>query len=243
MRVISHSLFVLLMALVSAQAAAQDAQPSTASADAGSAGNGDDTGSRGGGGFLGIGGQKPLQRVRGIPLPNRSSRPLLASAQSAGSRDANPAFLGRRSKPMIGELTTDFPARMIYLNGKNVSSVRDQQLDGVNVRIDSNGNVHILAPHYEVQESTHYRPLLPNDVPKVSKPVPAVDEPLLSGRHSKAAAPTDSAKPLQATGAVPPVEMDEADQQSASGSGKQPEQSDKSAPIGKEKSATEGQKL
>ena len=156
-------------------------------------------------------GEKKLQRMKSVPLPTaRSSRPLFASAQTAGVREVNPSFPMRRSKPNVGELSTDFPARMIYLNGRNISSVREQQLEGVNVRIDANGNLHISAPHYEVQESTHYRPLLPRDVPRVSKPAPQNDEPLLSRgeRFSKSPAGGEGSN-LTSPGAVPPVEVDE----------------------------------
>ena len=156
-------------------------------------------------GFFGAGAEKQMQKVRGLPLPTRAPRQLYAASQSAGDREFNSSFSLRRSKQSIGELTTDFPARMVYLNGKNVSSIREQQLEGVNVRIDVNGNIHILAPHYEVQESTHYRPLLPHDLPKVSKPAPLVEEPLLSGRHSKPSNKIEEVKNLQATGGVPPI--------------------------------------
>lgn len=185
---------------------AQDFQPASASdAQERSALPSDSTEmiNSGRGGFLGIGGQKPLQRVKGIPLPNRTQRYAANSAagQGSSSYDSAPLMAPRRSKPISGELTTDFPARMIYLNGKNISSVRDQQLEGVTVRIDSKGNVHISAPHYEVQESSHYRPLLPTEVPRVSKPSVSNEAPLMPGRYSKSAA-----QPRQA---VPPVESDD----------------------------------
>jgi hypothetical protein len=185
------------------------------------------------GGVWGFGGQKPLKKVGGIPLPNnRSSRPVaggvsgqsLASSQGslAGPRDASPlvgARTVRRSKPFIDEVTTDFPARMVYLNGKNISSVREQQLNGVNVRIDAHGNVHILGAHYEVQESSHYRPLFEHEVPKLSKPSSDAEPPLIPGTYSKTssagraeAAPSPSARESSPTAAprsanqVPPVE-------------------------------------
>lgn len=163
------------------------------------------------GGFLGIGGQKPMSRVNGIPLPTRGTR-MAANSQGGGYQpaggDSYPIAGGRRSKAPVGDLTTDFPARMIYLNGKNISSVRDQQLDGVSVRIDVNGNLHISAPQYEVQESMHYRPLLPNDIPKVGKPRVDRDAPLLQGRYAKPSAskPGDSL-----SGAVPPIQAEDPD--------------------------------
>lgn len=163
------------------------------------------------GGFLGIGGQKPMNRVNGIPLPTRGTR-MAANSPGSGYQpaggDSYPIPVGRRSKAPVGDLTTDFPARMIYLNGKNISSVRDQQLEGVSVRIDANGNLHISAPHYEVQESMHYRPLLPNDIPKVGKPRVGNDAPLLQGRYSK---PSPSKANDTVSGAVPPIEAEDAD--------------------------------
>jgi hypothetical protein len=172
-------------------AAAQDFQPASADGQERAAASSDSTEmmNAGRGGLFGIGGQKPLQRVKGIPLPNRNQR--FAANTAAGpvnsSYDSVPFTAMRRSKPSAGELTTDFPARMIYLNGKNISSVREQQLEGVSVRIDASGNVHISAPHYEVQESSQYRPLLPNEVPRVSKPSASNEPPLFQGRYSKAA--------------------------------------------------------
>lgn len=165
---------------------------------------------KGRGGFLGIGGQRPMNRVNGIPLPTRGNR-MAANSQGGGYQpaggDSYPIAGGRRSKAPVGDLTTDFPARMIYLNGKNISSVRDQQLDGVSVRIDANGNVHISAPQYEVQESMHYRPLLPNDIPKVGKPRVDRDAPLLQGRYSKPASKASDS----VSGAVPPIEAEDSE--------------------------------
>ncbi|MEN9811291.1 MAG: hypothetical protein RLZZ488_2858 [Pseudomonadota bacterium] len=163
------------------------------------------------GGFLGIGGQKPMNRVNGIPLPTRGTR-MAANSQGVGYQpsvsDSYPVAVGRRTKSPLGDLTTDFPARMIYLNGKNISSVRDQQLDGVSVRIDANGNLHISAPQYEVQESMHYRPLLPNDIPKVGKPRVGTDAPLMQGRYSK---PSPTKTNEASAGAVPPIEAEDAE--------------------------------
>lgn len=160
------------------------------------------------GGLFGIGGQKPMRRVAGIPLPARQNK-LAANGipgQSNVYRDSAPTFPMRRSKQMVGDLTTDFPARMVYLNGKNISSVREQQLNGVNVRIDAQGNLYISAPQYEVQESSHYRPLLPNEVPKVGKPSVSSEAPLFPGRFSKAA-PLEKSE--ASAGAVPPISSED----------------------------------
>lgn len=239
MRIDLRALSVMIFSLISFVAKAQDAQQGWGqdSAPAEQAEPGarasettEDTNSKQGG-FLGMGGQKPLQRVRGIPLPKtRSPRPLFASAQPGVVRDVSPSFAARRTKPTIGDLSTDFPARMIYLNGKNVSSVREQKLEGVTVRIDSNGNVHISAPQYEVQESTHYRPLLPHDVPRVSKPVPEADETLLSGRYSKPTVKSNESN-LAMPGSVPPIEASGNDSSDAAGQLKPGADSSKIAPA------------
>jgi hypothetical protein len=159
------------------------------------------------GGFFGLGAQKPMKRVRGINLPEQQVRSGFSNAQQAHSQTSPVEFMQTRkfSKPETGAPTTDFPARVIYLNGRNVSSVRDQTLEGVNVSIDSHGNIHIIAPHYEVQESTHYRPLFGKDVPRFSKPVPSGAN--LSNPNS---IPEVAPAPTQPDGAVvPPISAEE----------------------------------
>lgn len=157
---------------VQAQDAFLEQRPDSASAlGSPSAGTTEDT-NFSQGGFFGLGAQKPMKKVRGINLPEQQSKIGFSSAQQAQAQSPSAEFIQPRkfSKPDAGAPTTDFPARMVYLNGRNVSSVREQQLESVNVNIDANGNIHIMAPHYEVQESTHYRPLFAKDLPKFNKP-------------------------------------------------------------------------
>jgi len=52
-----------------------------------------------------------------------------------------------------------FAARSVYVNGTDVSSARNQVMEGVTVRIDSDGNVFVDAPHYQVNEESTYIPL------------------------------------------------------------------------------------
>ncbi|NMB74819.1 MAG: hypothetical protein GYA21_06780 [Myxococcales bacterium] len=40
----------------------------------------------------------------------------------------------------------------VYLNGVQVTGAKDQVIDNAKVTLDKNGNVHILAPDYKVQE-------------------------------------------------------------------------------------------
>ncbi len=59
--------------------------------------------------------------------------------------------------------------RSVFLNGKDISSARDQDLHHVEVRIDGTGNIFLEAEHYQVSEETQYTPLssyLPPNRPK-----------------------------------------------------------------------------
>lgn len=228
------SLFVFFSAQVVHAQELQSGSTSDSGERAGGVSESTENINTGRGAFLGLGGQKPMQRVNSIPLPTRQNR-MAANAvggQPLIPRDASPSFAARRSKPLMGELTTDFPARMIYLNGKNISTVREQQLDGVSVRIDAQGNIHISAPHYEVQESTHYRPLLPQELPRVSKPKPTAESLLNSGRYSKPE-PSLRKEASAPAASVPPVESEDAD-----GTEESATQSAGSGSAGTSKSAT-----
>lgn len=243
-----RSLAALLVVLFAQEARAQelssqpDGETGVSERSGRSFDNNDDLSSRESGGLFSGGGSKPLQRVRSIPLPQARSNSGAWVTASASSKDSAPLMGYRRSKPQMSELTTDFPARMIYLNGKNISTVRDQKMDGVTVRIDANGNVHISAPHYEVQESTHYRPLLPRDVPRVSKPAAAAEEtPLLLGRQQKADPPVESQNSKN-FGDVPPVQKEVDAAEGVQGDGKEASPA-KAAGGGTNKSPAEGQKL
>ena len=50
-------------------------------------------------------------------------------------------------------------ARIIYLNGVDISSAKNQSLEQVNIRIDAQGNVYVEAPQYEVQQESTFVPL------------------------------------------------------------------------------------
>ena len=49
--------------------------------------------------------------------------------------------------------------RDVLLNGQDISSARNQELKGVNLRIDDKGNLFIEAPQYRVHEEDTYTPL------------------------------------------------------------------------------------
>lgn len=77
-------------------------------------------------------------------LPKFDSRALLVFALFLPASILLPSFAEGRS---------------VYLNGKDISSARDQDLHNVEVRIDGTGNIFLDAPHYEVSEEARYTPL------------------------------------------------------------------------------------
>jgi hypothetical protein len=50
-------------------------------------------------------------------------------------------------------------AKTVYLNGVDVSSVRNTTLKNVTVVVDQKGDVYIEAPHYKVDKESTYLPL------------------------------------------------------------------------------------
>lgn len=52
-------------------------------------------------------------------------------------------------------------ARSIFLNGIDISNARNQSLEGVDIRIDSEGNVFIIGNHYEIHQQQPLPPLVP----------------------------------------------------------------------------------
>jgi hypothetical protein len=124
-----------------------------------------------------------LKRVRAVPLPGQGKLRTEKTGQVRTEEDsseaedlfargrntngnANSLISGNVKKPFN---TTRFPPRFVYLNGKNISALKDEVLENVTVRIDSQGNINISAPHYEVQEQTSFHPLLPSELPKFPK--------------------------------------------------------------------------
>lgn len=49
--------------------------------------------------------------------------------------------------------------RSVYLNGIDISSVRNQSLSQVDIKVDEKGNLYIVAPQYEVQQESTFVPL------------------------------------------------------------------------------------
>lgn len=50
-------------------------------------------------------------------------------------------------------------SRSVFLNGTDISSAKTQYLKKVDVKIDEKGDLHIVAPHYQVQEENTFVPL------------------------------------------------------------------------------------
>lgn len=67
--------------------------------------------------------------------------------------------------------------RSVFLNGVDISSAKNQSMQQVNIKIDSQGNVYIEAPQYEAQQETTFVPLgrrqpLPGAIPQHRAPGP-----------------------------------------------------------------------
>lgn len=50
-------------------------------------------------------------------------------------------------------------SRSIFVNGIDVSSIKNQTLKKVDVYVDEHGNIYIQAPHYQVTEESSFIPL------------------------------------------------------------------------------------
>jgi hypothetical protein len=67
--------------------------------------------------------------------------------------------------------------RSVFLNGIDISSAKNQSMQQVNIKIDSQGNVYIEAPQYEAQQESTFVPLgprraLPGMIPQHRAPGP-----------------------------------------------------------------------
>lgn len=51
--------------------------------------------------------------------------------------------------------------RSIYLNGVDISNAKEQDLEGVDIKIDQDGNLYITGSHYEVYQEESIPPLVP----------------------------------------------------------------------------------
>ena len=102
-----------------------------------------------------------------------------------------------KSKGVAG--CQQFPARFVYLNGKNIGTVRNQQLENVKVFVDESGNVNITAAHYDVQQDSSYHPLFASEVPAlkgiVDKKTKTIEQGIVKPIDGELS-PVESLKPI-----------------------------------------------
>lgn len=152
--------------------------------------------------------------------PEEATGPRGAADETPLMRVTDPSFVKIGGVPLPGQLSpgfvpqggirkvqgleacTQFPARLVFLNGANISTVREQDLQNVSVTIDQNGNLHLKAAHYEVNTDSSYHPLLPSELPRLPKPVPAPDG-LPHARYSKETGRPSEGTPSEARTDVP----------------------------------------
>jgi hypothetical protein len=91
--------------------------------------------------------------------------------------------------------STYMTGRVIYLNGVNISSVKNQELENVNIHIDNNGNIYIDAPHYEIGVEQSYHPLMPTELPKFPRGE-FREAPVPKGIYSKETGKMTSKEPM-----------------------------------------------
>jgi hypothetical protein len=157
-----------------------------------------------------------VERVGAVPLPIESYNnvPLNRMFENDNRETKFPVHKGSYE-------TTYFSKRMLYLNGENINSIRNEVLENVNVNIDENGNIHIEGPQYEVRAEQSFHPLLPKELPKFKKDNIYEQLPMNQGSYSKQTgqavssgveAPPPMAKEIipeiNSQPKIPPVSMD-----------------------------------
>lgn len=98
-------------------------------------------------------------------------------------------------------LSVDVYARGLYLNGKDISGARDENLESVRVKIDSKGDIWISGERYRVATQEHYVPVekksdvrahLPKEVKGVNATQKLSDDKDLSGDKIASEEPHDA---------------------------------------------------
>ncbi|APJ04720.1 hypothetical protein [Silvanigrella aquatica] len=127
-----------------------------------------------------------VQRVGSAPIPIPIQNIDLMAAPNVTLQ--RPVGIAVQPVPMVPKKmpydTTFMSGRVIYLNGVNISSVKNQELENVNLHIDNNGNIYIDAPHYEIGVEQSYHPLMPSELPKFPK-MEFRESPVPNGVYSK----------------------------------------------------------
>lgn len=127
-----------------------------------------------------------VQRVGSVPIPITNQSLELMNAPSVTLQRpqgvaVQPVPMSPRKLPYESTLMS---GRIIYLNGVNINSIKNQDLENVNVRIDGSGNIYIDAPHYDISVEQSYHPLMPGELPKFQK-TEFIDPNLPKGTYSK----------------------------------------------------------
>ncbi|KAB8028585.1 hypothetical protein [Fluviispira multicolorata] len=138
-----------------------------------------------------------IQRVGSAPIPIQTQNleqmvmPSFTLPPRGGTIQPSTGAISKR----MPYDSTYMSGRIIFLNGVNISSVKNQDLENVTVRIDKNGNINIEAPQYEVGVEQSYHPMMPNELPKFPKnefselPVP-------KGKYSKETGKPSTMSPM-----------------------------------------------
>jgi nucleoid-associated protein YgaU len=119
-----------------------------------------------------------MKRVRAIPFHGNSAPRAEKTGELSGASKSEKSVRAEsvfehtepvRKPQWQSPRASAYAVRKVFLNGTNISSLRGETLDNVQVRIDEQGDIHLLAPHYEVSEESSYHPLLPRELPRYSK--------------------------------------------------------------------------
>ena len=121
-----------------------------------------------------------VERVGAVPLPTENFG-VFPIPQINEIKETIRMGSGKKSKFE----STNMPGRTLYMNGDNISSIRNQVLENVNVKIDQYGNIYIEAPQYEVASEQSYHPLLPKELPRFKKENVFEQMPIPQGTYSK----------------------------------------------------------
>lgn len=118
--------------------------------------------------------------------------------------------------------------RSIYLNGVDISAAKNQNLEQVNVRIDTRGNIYVEAPQYEVQQESTFVPLSRQAPPHPNLPVhkspgPLPNEVEVPASKQELASPPETGDTLNQAEANPPAGAAGAGLMEKEGTRKQPD--------------------
>ncbi|WP_130611592.1 hypothetical protein [Fluviispira sanaruensis] len=127
-----------------------------------------------------------IQRVGSAPIPiqTQNIEQMIIPSFTLPVRGGTIQPSGNTISKRMPYESTYMSGRIIFLNGVNISSVRNQDLENVTVRIDKNGNIQIEAPQYEVGVEQSYHPMMPGELPKFPKNE-FPDLPVPKGTYSK----------------------------------------------------------